>query len=211
MLITKTAHIVDNQVLVNGNILYHNEEAIDYKDFIKSTFRQLCPAYPKFFKMDNLCKLAFLASEVLLKDEHLTEKYPKEEIGLIIMNASSSIDVDKDHQQTINSRENYFPSPSFFVYTLPNVMLGEICIKNHFFGENAVYISEHFDADTLFRQVNLFFNINRMSACITGWIENNGTNYEAFLMLVEVDLKVGDLKEICNFAVPEIYKLFNRQ
>ncbi len=210
MLITKTVQIYPDHILENDDVIFRAEEPVDPNDFLKTAFRQLCPPYPKFFKMDKLSKLAFLGSEILLRDAILPTKYNKDETGLVFLNASSTIEIDKDHQNTINSRENYFPSPSVFVYTLPNIMLGEICIKNQIFGENAVYISEKFDTGLLYQQVKILFDTCRLKACITGWSEINGDNYEVFLMLVESDQAVDNSKEKCNFDPENIEKLYKR-
>lgn len=210
MLITKTSHITQNEVRCNDQPVFRQETEGNFQDFIKSAFKLICAPYPKFYKMDGLCKLAFVASEVLLKDTDLLSKYAKEDIGLVFMNRSSTTNTDRDHQNTISDRSNYFPSPAIFVYTLPNIMLGEICIKNGFFGENALLVSEKFDAELLCRQVELLYESQRLKACIAGWVDVNENNYEAFLMLVEPDSSDDNSKKSFNFATPNIEELINR-
>ena len=138
--------------------------------------------------MDNMSKLAFLSSEILLKSTQITKKYKSDEIAVILSSGSSSLQTDFNYQQTINDRDNYFPSPSIFVYTLPNVMAGEICIRNNIKGENTVFISEKFDKEFLFSYVDILLRSGRVKACITGRIEYNypSGNYEAELYLLEV-------------------------
>ena len=80
----------------------------------------------KFYKMDNLCKLGYVAAGYLLKDTN----YRPEEIGIILANASASLDTDCRHQAIINKEGDKAASPAVFVYTLPNVVLGEICIRH---------------------------------------------------------------------------------
>jgi len=210
MLITKTTHITHNKVWCNDQIVYQQDTESNFQDFIKPAFKQLCTPYPKFYKMDSLSKLAYVASEVLLKDTDLLSKYPKEEIGLVFLNSASTLNTDRDHQKTINDRTNYFPSPAIFVYTLPNIMLGEICIKNGFFGENLLLISEKFDAGMIYRQVKMLFENQRLQACLTGWIDVDEENYNAFIMLAESDSKVDNSKDFCTFDAATIDKLFNR-
>jgi 3-oxoacyl-(acyl-carrier-protein) synthase len=120
--------------LLNGSIVI-KKEVVDPSEFLKSSYRELKISYPKFFKMDNLCKLAFLSAEVLLKDAGLSSRYTPAETGLIIQNASSSLETDEKHQESISDRGNYFPSPSVFVYTLPNIMTGEIAIRHKIKGK----------------------------------------------------------------------------
>ena len=82
--------------------------------------------YPKFFKMDPLSRLGFVASEMLLK------KSPVADYGVLLFNHSSSMADDMAFQATIQEKDNWFPSPALFVYTLPNIVTGEIAIRNHF-------------------------------------------------------------------------------
>ena len=89
-------------------------------------YRQQVGDYPKFFKMDPLSRTGFIASELLLKAS------PKEEYSVLLFNATSSLADDVAFQETIQDHTNWFPSPALFVYTLPNIVTGEIAIRNHF-------------------------------------------------------------------------------
>ncbi|MCK9611884.1 MAG: hypothetical protein PHR81_02650 [Bacteroidales bacterium] len=211
MIITKSAHITKNLIRCNSREVFSQENDNGFTEFIKSAFKQICPAYPKFYKMDSLSKLAFVASEVLLKDTNLLSNYAKEDIGLLFLNNASTINTDNDHQKSISDRQNYFPSPSVFVYTLPNIMLGEICIKNQFFGENAVFITSEFDAEMLVSQVTILAEKKRIEACICGWADIEDDNYEAFLLLTENKTMLAGSEEICKFAALEINKLYNNK
>src|SRR3712207_7060242 len=44
------------------------------------------------------------------------------------------------YEQTICHRAQFFPSPSVFVYTLPNIVTGEIAIRNHYHGETHFFV-----------------------------------------------------------------------
>jgi hypothetical protein len=211
MLITRYCSIKPPDLLLNGSIVVSHDSP-EPAEFLKSTFRQLNIQYPKFFKMDSLCKLAFLTAEVLLKDTELTTRYPSEEIGIILLNSSSSLDSDEKHQDSIYDRENYFPSPSVFVYTLPNIMTGEIAIRHKIKGENAVYICEKPDANPLFGTVNELFSKKRVSCCITGWVDAYHERLSSCLMLVEKEEKAKSYiepGEIIIFAPSNIERIFN--
>jgi hypothetical protein len=78
-----------------------------------------------------------------------------------------------------------FASPALFVYTLPNIVIGEICIRHHFQGENAFFIFEHFDANFIEQYVGNLVNNNILQACICGWVDCLGDGYKAALFLVE--------------------------
>jgi hypothetical protein len=184
MLITRFCSVKPPVLSFNGSIVFDQPSA-GHADFLKSAYRRLSIQYPKFFKMDSLSKLAFLSTEILLRDMNITSLYPSEEIGLILFNASSSLETDEKHQESISDHGNYFPSPSVFVYTLPNIMAGEISIRHKIKGENEVFITEKPHPDTIFHLVSELFLQNRVSCCITGWVEAYHERLSSCLMLVE--------------------------
>jgi len=57
LLITKYMKLQDRWVSLNG-ILEHASEAESVDALFRSVYRHYHIDYPKFFKMDNLCKLA---------------------------------------------------------------------------------------------------------------------------------------------------------
>ena len=138
-IITGYCTIRHNQVIVNGDITYFQENFINFADFIKSAFRKEEISYSKFFKMDSLSKLGFLTTEFLLRENGIS-RYSKDRIGVVLSNSGSSLDTDMGYFETIRDRNNYYPSPSVFVYTLPNIMIGEICIRNQVNGENSFFV-----------------------------------------------------------------------
>ena len=95
--------------------------------------------------MDNLSKLAFLAADLLLKNE--VNEGEENNIALLFANKSSSLDTDVKHQESIADRQNYFPSPAVFVYTLPNICMGEISIRHKLYTENSFFIFAQFNAE----------------------------------------------------------------
>ena len=99
-------------------------------------YRRYAGDYPKFFKMDTLSRLGFIAAEILLKEPTANCQKPT---AVILANRSASIKNDTDYLATI-SDGNYYPSPALFVYTLPNIVTGEIAIRHHIQGETSFYI-----------------------------------------------------------------------
>jgi 3-oxoacyl-[acyl-carrier-protein] synthase-1 len=61
--------------------------------------------------------------------------------AVILANRSASLKNDNDYIATI-SGSGYYPSPALFVYTLPNIVTGEIAIRHQIQGETAFYILE---------------------------------------------------------------------
>jgi hypothetical protein len=210
--ITRYCEIKDNKVLVDGDAVFRSEKKIPYRQFIRDAYRHFKTGYPKFFKMDNLSKLGFLSAELLLRDKNIIQKYPAENISVILGNSSSSLESDIQHFDSIKDKDNYFPSPSVFVYTLPNIMSGEIAIRHKILGENIVYIMESFDAGLLYEKAILTLEQSWASCCILGWVEQFGEKYDSLLMIVEGDEGLKDDKKQKDYSIFEpgkIDKLYN--
>jgi hypothetical protein len=181
--------------VISNHIAYKNKRpefenrSADLQAFLLSLYHFLGLNYPKFHKMDRLSKLGWLASELLIKNEIEPGYYLPEETGVILSNASSSLDTDIRYAKSLTT----IPSPSLFVYTLPNIVIGEICIKNGFKGENAFFIAEHFDANFIKQYVSNLINNNILQACICGWVELLEENYKAALFLVEKKSRRGSI------------------
>jgi hypothetical protein len=183
--INNWCRISDQKVFLRNNRETYEENFANFAAFIKSLYKKEQVGYPKFYKMDNLSKLGFITAELLLKGSNVLNKYGPEEIGVVIANSSSSLDTDYDYQELIRDKSNYFPSPAVFVYTLPNIMIGEICIRHKIKGENAFFVSEEFDPVQLCHYVNHLFDQVSIYACICGWVELLKENYNSVLFLVE--------------------------
>ncbi len=183
--IRASCRITAGIIKLNGNSVL-DEQSDGFAEFIRLAYKNAGMSYPKFYKMDDLCKLALVATEYVLEGKNLSEQHANEKIALVIQNASSTYDTDAAHQQSIDERENYFPSPAIFVYTLPNIMLGEICIRHKFLGENALLLTPSFDPERLQEYVTMLTATGKASSCICGWVEKHGHDYDAFLMLTEV-------------------------
>jgi hypothetical protein len=175
-------HIKNNNLSLNGNVLFKNDVE-DFSEFIKAAYRALNTKYPKFFKMDNLSKLAFLAADVLLMTSP-SELKENKNIAIVFSNRASSLDTDRKHQASIANKDNYYPSPAVFVYTLPNICIGEISIKHKLFSENSFFIFEDFNADYLMHYTNSLFLAEKAEKVLCGWVDFDEENYEAFLYLV---------------------------
>jgi len=151
--------------------------------------------------MDGLSKLGFLASELIFKDDE-NRFTPNENMAIVCFNRSSSLDIDTQYQETINDNENYFPSPSLFVYTLPNIVAGEIAIRNKFFGETFFYICKLFDAKQMVSTVTNTFQDKNITTVLAAWIECFEEKREVFMMLIEN--KAGDME----FTEEQVIKLY---
>jgi hypothetical protein len=205
--ISRFCSIRDNTVVVNHNNEYARANEKPEK-FLTGIYQHFAIPYPKFYKMDTLSKLGFLSVELLLRDTGMHEKYAGHEAGIILMNASSSLDTDRHHQDSVLDRANYFPSPAVFVYTLPNIVIGEISIRHKITGEGTFFIREKFDASFLVSYVSGLFDAGLIQCCITGWIETNGEDYESVVYFIE---KTGSpFDGIANFDAATIQKIYDK-
>ena len=171
---------INNGIVAKGGTVVLEHKS-DLSGLLLAAYQHLQLTYPKFYKMDNLSKLVWLTAEFLLKDTFNKDEYQPEETGVILANANSSLDDDVKYWDSIKD----VASPSLFVYTLPNIVIGEICIRNHFKGEQTLYIQPEFNADFIAQQVDYLLDKNIIQACICGWVDVFAEDYKAVLFLVE--------------------------
>lgn len=184
-IISKYCIIKPHELIVDGKQEVIDTENLEFGAFMKSIYKHYEVKYPKYFKMDSLCKLAFIASEIVLKNNNHINEIEPSKVGVILQNSHSSLDTDTKYNETIKDKENYFPSPAVFVYTLPNVMIGEICIRNKFQGENTCFISKEFNPEFITEYVSELLDSGKIEACVTGWADYIDGEYNAILFLVE--------------------------
>ena len=91
--ITSSCLISNHVVFKNEEIVFENKD-VDLDDFLVSVYHHFEIKYPKFHKMDRLCKLGWLATEILLKDSFQQDKYEPADTGIVLANANSSLDTD---------------------------------------------------------------------------------------------------------------------
>ena len=182
--ITSYAHIKHNQVSVNGEIVFQSNLTLSLLEFLSEAYKALGVSYPKFHKMDAQCKLGFLCTEFASKGTDFLTENDLSKTAIVLSNAASSLETDRVHQHSIDDKANYFPSPAVFVYTLPNITIGELAIKHKITGENAFFVSEQFDADLLVNYTETLMQ-STTEAAIVGWVEVDGSNFEAFIFLVQ--------------------------
>ncbi len=176
--ITHYCQIKNGKVIFDENLLYEDKE-VDFQKFIKNAYQFFELDYRKFYKMDPLCKLAVMNSSVLIAN--LTEKLdPK--TALLLTNKSACVDIDLKHQKSITEG---FARPADFVYTLPNISLGEISIKNKLRSENSFFIFETFNPEFLITYTQQLIQTKKANAVLAGWVEIAENDYNALLFLVE--------------------------
>ncbi len=166
-------HIRNSKIALNGKTIFESDTN-DFLTFIKAAYKAFDTGYGKFFKMDDLSKLAFTASELLLADEK------EKNTALVFSNRAGSLDTDRKHHTTMGD----YPSPAVFVYTLPNICLGEISIKHQLYSENAFFVFDHFNASTLYDYSASLLDSKKAEKVLCGWVDMDKGKYDAFLYVV---------------------------
>ncbi|WP_288242512.1 beta-ketoacyl synthase N-terminal-like domain-containing protein [uncultured Bacteroides sp.] len=178
---TATVSIENSGLRMNGATIF-SSSAPDFAQFIREAYKNTGGSNLKFYKMDDLCKLGYIAAEYLLKEKN----FQPEEIGILLANSASSLNTDIHHQAIINQGGDHAASPTVFVYTLPNVVAGEICIRHKIQGENTFFIEKEFDAGKLEEYARIVMEKGKLKACITGWCNFLKGEYKADFKLIEV-------------------------
>ena len=152
---------------------------------LNDLYRHYVNDYPRFFKMDGLSKLGFLASELLLQSLNEQRFVPREDRAVILFNRNGSHDADNQYQATISEQDNYFPSPSLFVYTLPNIVTGEIAIRNQYFGETSFFVTTELQEPVMEHIVHAAFTDKYTQSVLTGWVDYLDKNhFEARMKII---------------------------
>ena len=172
MLNTRTytsCRIQDEKIFLNEELIFEmaNES---FPKFIKTAYKRLNKSYPKFHKMDRLCKLAYVTCTYLLEQVDFSAAKP-EEIAMVFSNRHSTYHTDAKHAASIKEKDNYFPSPNVFVYTLPNILIGELCIKYNIQGESVFFIQDDIDKDMLMDYGSALIQSGDAKICICGWCD----------------------------------------
>lgn len=182
---TDRCKVENNRITVNDSSVFSESEFVSGETFLKSVFKNLQITYPKFYKTDNLSKLGFIAVQYLFRQRNIPEIYDGKKIALVFSNSASSLDTDIRHRQTINDPEHYFPSPAVFVYTLPNIVSGEICIKEKIQGETIFFISEKYDPMFIDSYIRILFEQTDTDAIIAGYIDYLNGKFSADIFSAE--------------------------
>ena len=181
---THKVKISPSEVVVDGKSVAL-PEGISGKDLLTFLYREKVGNYPQFYKMDLLSRLGFIASELLLEAEGKERVAGTDSRAVILFNRSSSLMTDRKYMATI-AEDNYFPSPTLFVYTLPNIITGEIAIRNKYNGETSFYILPERNGGVMENVLRAAFLDKKTQSVISGWIDCTADNcFEADMFIAE--------------------------
>lgn len=183
--ISRYCRIRNNTITTAAGTLFSAD--LPFAEWQEAAFSFLEIDYPKYYRMDPLSRLGFIAAEIVLREALSGD--PPESVATVFANRSSCLDTDLRYHQAVQS----VPSPGLFVYTLPNIVIGEIAIRHRLKGENAFFITEQFDPEMLREYVHQLLEQPSAKACVAGWVEVLGSHHDVLLYLVEKRPGQGDL------------------
>ncbi len=196
LFITNSIRIKNEKISLKKETILSFDKEVGFSQFSKDAYKILELKYPKYHKMDSLCKLGILSSHILLLNQEIDA-----DTALVFSNSSSSHDIDLKHKQ---SMENIV-SPAVFVYTLPNIVLGEISIKHKLQSENVFFVEDKFNAELLLDYSETLLNSGKASNVVCGWLELKNDQYDVFLCLVSKNGEIPFTKE----NLEELYGIEN--
>jgi 3-oxoacyl-[acyl-carrier-protein] synthase-1 len=129
-------------------------------------YRQEVGDYPKFFKMDVLSRLGILLTERLVAGEE-GRFQPREDRAVLVFSREGCLANDRHYVESMKD----FPSPALFVYTLPNIVSGEISIRNKYAGETSAFVLEKYDEEAIFALVRQAFQDPVTRSAVVIWAD----------------------------------------
>jgi hypothetical protein len=185
-----------DRIWLNGQLLFPLNAGAS-PDICIEFYKHTGLKYIKFFKMDLLSKAAFLAAYTVLPKEISEDK---SKVATVLSSKSGCLDVDKKFRES----QADIASPALFVYTLPNIMLGEICIANGFKGEQMCTLADEADFDWFDFYINDLIKNRGTEAALCGHIEATETGIEVVMAWVS--------KQISNipFNTQHLSTIFNK-
>ncbi|RQO31282.1 hypothetical protein DBR32_04760 [Taibaiella sp. KBW10] len=154
-----------NDALHVDKHLQHTLPVAEIGETLTGLYRLLEISYPKFFKMDLVSKAAFLATEVLMQAVRFEGN--RDKVATVLTTASGCLAVDEKFEASRSEGA----SPALFVYTLPNIMLGEICIRHQFKGEQLCSVAPATDCYFMEGYVQDLLDNHDTDACLCGFVE----------------------------------------
>ena len=195
--ITSYCHLDHESCSVNGKTIAERDWGSD-ESWFKQLYKNQEFVYPKFYKMDMLSQSGYLLSEMIKRAQpSLLTSYKDDEIAMLFANRFSSADSDVRFEKSY--KEQGTPSPALFVYTLPNIVLGEIAILNKWYGENMFVVLPKFVPDFFVNYVQILMS-KGAKAVLCGWLGVEGDQVNVFVFLVENEGQPGMEFNTANLA-----------
>lgn len=173
-------HISPGSFVVDGTDIPVGAAGSDMLDEI---FRNWLNDSPRFHKTDMLSRLICLSAGILLKTAGMEGDTGN--ISLKVFNATSSFMSDSRHLASFSATDGFYPSPSAFLYTLPNIAVGEASIRYGIRGETSLLILPEKNIGQMERTLRAEFLQSDSTCLIAGWADcSSETEFEADMKLI---------------------------
>ena len=152
---------------------------------ITEIFKKYLADGSRFFKMDLYSRLAYVGTSLLAKDS--LKGCDPEDIALFVFTQQGSLLADRKHLSSFSNPDEFFPSPAVFINTLPNVVLGEIAVKNNIKGETTLVLLPGRDDKTVQQIMEASLSATRPAVVLYGWVDCSAEdNFVAELKLLKI-------------------------
>lgn len=154
-------------VELNGKIEYDGRkggEEPDFGTFVREIYHSQGDNNLKFFKMNDMCKLGYVAANYMMKGV----EHGEYDMAIVMSNRSSSMDADLQHWRIVEKGEP--ASPAVFVYTLPNIVMGEMAIKHGIKGET-IFIVDRKSGEQGREYAKVLLGSGKYGKVMNGWCD----------------------------------------
>jgi len=191
-----------NGVIMYNNQVYLNLSELDATAQTLAFYKHLGLSYPKFYKMDLPSKVAYLCAELIVqKAQDAAITWHEDKVAMLCSTATGSLDVDEKYLATCET----IPSPALFVYTLPNIMLGEVCIRHKFKGEQLCTIAAKIQTEFSYHYIQDLFANRQQDFCLVAEVAAYQQHIDAKMALIAKE----KLPNSSNFSFEYFNAIFN--
>ena len=149
---------------------------------LRAAYQALAMDYPKFHKMDLAAKLAVLVAEPVLRVARDRGADLAEGTAVLALSRSGSGSSDVEHWRI--RQGSGLASPAVFVYTLPNIGLGEITIRHRIFGSSLCLLDHEPKTELVLRSIRVLHERDRMEWIVCLWSDIFADRYDARAVLL---------------------------
>jgi hypothetical protein len=129
-----------------------------------------------------MSQLGFLGAHLLLHPLKEELAANDEAIAILMANTSSSLDTDHTYWNGVGDEGT--GSPAKFVYTLPNIVIGEICIYWKQYGETQFLVLPEYDEARLKSEAEILLANSSAKYVLVGWCEVSGQKLDGRFQLL---------------------------
>ncbi len=155
---------------------------------------------PRFPRMDRSSKLVAIGGSAFFIEGGALAGHSKDTIGMVIMGTHGSMDTDLKYQTQLDA-DNH-AGPGMFVYTLPNIAMGEFSIQHGLHGSGLCLLNNALDLAQMREACEILLHEHGMESVICGWSDIFADQATATFMVVTertlADRNSAELEKIFN-------------